>query len=193
MAGMNTRQRIVEIADQLIYQHGFAKTSFADIADAVGISRGNFYHHFKTKDDILEAVIELRLSRTQQMLEKWEKEGETPTERIQSFIHILIMNRSKIKQYGCPVGTLCTELAKLEHAAQSHANELFGLFRTWLRKQFSQLGCRQKADELAMHLLMRSQGIATMASAFNDEKYIRKEVQNMHDWLNTTVVQECRQ
>ena len=44
----STRQDIVEKADLLFYQHGFENTSFADIADAVGISRGNFYYHFKT-------------------------------------------------------------------------------------------------------------------------------------------------
>ncbi|NIQ10955.1 MAG: TetR/AcrR family transcriptional regulator, partial [candidate division Zixibacteria bacterium] len=89
------------------------------IADAVQISRGNFYYHFKTKDEILDAVINLRLANTRKMLEKWEIEGEKPEDRIRSFIHILIGNRAKIKRYGCPVGTLCTELAKLNHASQS--------------------------------------------------------------------------
>lgn len=40
----STRQEIVEKADLLFYQRGFENTSFADIADAVGISRGNFYY-----------------------------------------------------------------------------------------------------------------------------------------------------
>ncbi|MGD9385294.1 MAG: TetR/AcrR family transcriptional regulator, partial [Thioalkalispiraceae bacterium] len=45
--GEAIRQRIVAAADQLFYQHGYENTSFSDIADAVGISRGNFYYHFK--------------------------------------------------------------------------------------------------------------------------------------------------
>ena len=101
---------------------GFA--SFADVADAVGISRGNFYHHFKSKDEILEAVIEARLAATRQMLERWESEGERPADRIRSFINILIANRAKIMLHGCPVGTLCAELAKLDHASQAEANKL---------------------------------------------------------------------
>ena len=44
---MSTRELIVEKADTLFYEGGFEATSFADIAAAVGISRGNFYHHFK--------------------------------------------------------------------------------------------------------------------------------------------------
>lgn len=179
-----TRDRIIEAADQLFYQHGFEPTSFADIAEAVQISRGNFYHHFKTKDDILEAVIGLRLARTQDMLDRWEHDGEKPQDRIRSFINILIMNRVKIKQFGCPVGTLCAELAKLDHSLQDRANELFTLFRKWLRRQFRQLGRDKDADELALHLLARSQGVATLANAFHSEKFIRQEVKQMNDWLD---------
>jgi TetR/AcrR family transcriptional repressor of nem operon len=185
MTGKTTREHIVEAADQLFYRQGYGHTSFSDIADVVQLSRGNFYYHFKTKDEILDAVISARLANTQQMLERWEAEGNDPADRIRSFIHILIANRADIKRYGCPVGTLCGELAKLDHAAQAEANMLFTLFRTWLRKQFTLFGRKADADELAMHLLARSQGVAALANAFHDEKFIRQEVQLMCDWLDS--------
>jgi AcrR family transcriptional regulator len=185
MSRKNTRTQIVEAADQMFYRRGYEHTSFADIADVVQISRGNFYYHFKTKDEILDAVIEARLAGTRTMLDRWELEGATPVDRIRSFIQILIANRADIKRYGCPVGTLCSELAKLNHAAQGEANKLFTLFRTWLRRQFTLLGCEKDGDALAMHLLARSQGVATLANAFGDEKFIRQEVQQMCDWLES--------
>ncbi len=185
MSGETTRDRIVEAADQLFYRQGYEPTSFSDIADSVQISRGNFYYHFKSKDEILNAVINVRLANTRAMLEQWETEGEQPADRIRSFIHILIVNRADIKRYGCPVGTLRTELAKLNHAAQADANMLFTLFRTWLRRQFTLLGRKADADELAMHLLARSQGVATLANAFHDEKFIEREVEQMCDWLRS--------
>jgi TetR/AcrR family transcriptional repressor of nem operon len=184
MRGKATRDDIVDAADGLFYRHGFDHTSFADIAEAVQISRGNFYYHFKTKDEILNAVIERRLNNTRRMLDRWEIAGETPAARLRSFIDMLIANRTDIKRYGCPVGTLCTELAKLGHAAKDDAKALFTLFRTWLRRQFELLGGKADADELAMHLLMRSQGVATLATAFQDEAFIRHEVQQMHAWLD---------
>jgi TetR/AcrR family transcriptional regulator, transcriptional repressor for nem operon len=185
MSDKTTRDHIIEAADQLFYRRGYEHTSFSDIADVVEISRGNFYFHFKSKDEILDAVIDLRLASTRRMLERWESEGKDPVERIRSFIHILIANRADIKRYGCPVGTLCAELAKLNHASQSEANELFTLFRTWLRKQFVLLGCKDDADALAMHVLARSQGVATLANAFHEEKFIRQEVQQLYDWLSS--------
>lgn len=185
MANKQTRDQIVDAADQLFYEQGFEHTSFSQIAEVVGISRGNFYYHFKSKDEILDAVINLRLTRTSAMLDGWEIEGETATDRIRSFINILVRNQGKIKRYGCPVGTLCTELAKLGHPSKGNANEILTLFRSWLRQQFEQLGRRSDADELAMHLLASSQGVATLASAFQDEKFIRSEVGRLNEWLTS--------
>lgn len=179
----STRERIVEAADALFYQRGFEKTSFADIADAVQLSRGNFYYHFKTKDDILEAVITLRAARTQSMLDAWTRDAATPAARLRCFSEMLIQNRQEIQRYGCPVGTLCAELAKLNHPAQGGAGMIFGQFREWLRAQFEALGHGNDADALAMHLLSRSQGIAALANAFHDEAFIRHEVDLIDAWL----------
>jgi TetR/AcrR family transcriptional repressor of nem operon len=187
MNAKTTREQIIEAADDLFYRQGFEHTSFQDIADAVEISRGNFYYHFRTKDEILDAVINARIASTQAMLGRWEIEGDTPAARIESFINILMGNRAKIKQYGCPVGTLCTELAKLAHPARAEANRLFTIFRTWLAREFQLLGREAEADRLAMHLLARSQGVATLANAFHDERFIRQEVADMRAWLRRCV------
>lgn len=191
MPDKSTREAIIEAADGLFYRQGYEHTSFADIAAAVKISRGNFYYHFRTKDEILDAVIESRLAGTRAMLERWELEGREPADRIRSFIRILIANRTDIKRYGCPVGTLCSELAKLNHAARGEANKLFTLFRAWLRRQFALLG-RKDADALAMHVLARSQGVATLANAFHDEKFIRQEVEMLEAWLDAVVAESTR-
>lgn len=192
MKASATRDHIVEAADQLFYEQGFAQTSFSDIAEAVKISRGNFYYHFKTKDEILDAVIELRLANTRQMLETWEREGDGPAARIRCFIRILIANQAKIMLHGCPVGTLSSELAKLDHAAQGDATRIFTVFRTWLRQQFEELGCEADADDLAMHVLARSQGVATLANAFRDEAFVAQEVDQLCAWLDGCVESAAR-
>lgn len=178
-----TRAEIVEKADALFYQQGFDATSFRDIADAVGISRGNFYYHFKSKDQILDAVIDRRLEVTQAMLDDWQAAGDSPRARIRCFINILVANRAKIMLHGCPVGTLSAELAKLDHAAQGRAAEIFALFRDWLAGQFQSLGA-DDPQALALHLLARSQGIATLMTAFHDESFMRREVDALAAWVD---------
>lgn len=180
-----TRERIVSAADDLFYRRGFESTSFADVAGELGISRGNFYHHFRSKDDILSAVIAKRLAETRGMLEHFEK-ADHPRQRIGAFVDILLRNQALIRKFGCPVGSLCTELGKLRHPSHSDARSVFSLFRTWLRQQFEQLGCRD-ADGLSLQLLARSQGIATIANAFDDERFLRREVRALHAWIDLGV------
>lgn len=184
MSAETTRSYIVEAADRLFYQKGYENTSFSDIASTVKISRGNFYYHFRTKDEILDAVIEHRMNKTRKMLEQWEAGAGQPNERIRSFIHIVITNQALIMNYGCPVGTLSTELAKLGHPSQTGANKIFGLFRAWLRKQFRLMGQDADADRHAMHVLAWSQGVATLANAFHDKKFVSHEVKQLENWLD---------
>ena len=185
MTAGTTRDVIVTEADRLFYERGYEHTAFSDIAGAVGISRGNFYYHFRTKDEILAAVIDRRLAGTAAMLAAWDADSADPAARIRAFIRILLMNRAKILRHGCPVGTLCQELAKLDHAALPDAARLFTLFRSWLAHQFAALGRPDDADALALHLLARSQGAATLANALNDAAFLDAEVARLDAWLIT--------
>jgi TetR/AcrR family transcriptional repressor of nem operon len=187
--GEAIRQRIVAAADQLFYQRGYEHTSFSDIADAVGISRGNFYYHFKTKDEILNAVIDTRVDQIQKMLDTWTCEYTDPQQRILHFIDILTNNQENIKSHGCPVGSLCTELAKLSHEMLQDANVMLVVMRDWLTEQFRALGMGTDARKIAMHLLARTQGIATITNAIEDQRFLRQEVISLRQWLDEMIAQ----
>ena len=183
--GAETQKKIVEISDDLFYRQGYEHTSFSNIAEVVGISRGNFYHHFKTKTQILDAVIEFRKEKTQRMLDDWESSFTDEIQRVKCFINILIKNKSKIKHYGCPVGTLTTELQKLDHSAHEHAVEIFVMFKNWLVAQLKSAGKKgNEAEQISLHLLARSQGVATVFNAIKNERFLRAEVDSLETWLD---------
>ncbi|MFF5996431.1 TetR/AcrR family transcriptional regulator [Lysinibacillus sp. KU-BSD001] len=65
------RNEILDAADELFGQKGFDGTSTNDILEKVGIARGTLYHHFKSKEDIMDALIErysIRLLETAQKI-----------------------------------------------------------------------------------------------------------------------------
>ncbi len=64
------------------------------------------------------------------------------------------------------------------------------MFHKWLSKQFRELGLIKEADSLAMHLLALSQGVATMATAFPSEIYIKQEVKQMVEWLDAKLAKK---
>lgn len=55
--GANAREEILDAAAELFTTQGYANTSTRSIAEAVGIRQSSLYHHFGTKDDILEVLL----------------------------------------------------------------------------------------------------------------------------------------
>ena len=185
--GENNRQLIVEAADQLFYTRGYHQTSFRDISDATGIPRGNFYYYFKTKDDILNAVVETRLQVYGEILEGCEQKSSDPRQRLLCFSNMLSSFEDSIVVNGCPVGTLCSELAKDESGLQKISRAVFSLMRSWLREQFEALNC-SNADNKAMDMLARIQGITVMASAFGDRDFIHRSLSELQVWIDRQTV-----
>jgi TetR/AcrR family acrAB operon transcriptional repressor len=55
---LETRNRIIDAAEEVMFARGVAQTSLADVADAAGVTRGAIYWHFKNKADLFEAMVE---------------------------------------------------------------------------------------------------------------------------------------
>lgn len=53
-----TRNRIIDAAEEVMFTRGLSQTSLADVADAAGVTRGAIYWHFKNKSDLFEAMVE---------------------------------------------------------------------------------------------------------------------------------------
>ena len=180
--GESNRQRIVEAADRLFYRRGYNQTSFQDISDETGIPRGNFYYYFKTKDDILDAVVDARIAELESWLKYCENETNDPRERVLLFVSVIDEKQSDTLQSGCPVGTLNSELAKDSPDLQEKATRAFVLFRDWLKQQFTTMGLSD-VENLAMDLLARLQGIALLACAFKDRDFIERSHRELRDWV----------
>ena len=181
--GEKTRADIVERARKLFYEHGYDGTSFTQIVDATGLFRGNIYHYFKTKDDILEAVITRYLEDYQALLAQWERKYEDPKARLCAFVDMIAGHKAELVEYGCPIGSLNTELGKDQRELQQVARSLFELFKTWLAARFMELGRKQDADALALHLLGRAQGIAVISHVYRDKKLLGREADQLKDWI----------
>ena len=60
LQGTQTRQKIFETSLELFNRHGYDNVTIDDICDTIGVSKGAFYTHFKSKDQvILENFIHL--------------------------------------------------------------------------------------------------------------------------------------
>ncbi|TNF39148.1 MAG: TetR/AcrR family transcriptional regulator [Gammaproteobacteria bacterium] len=183
--GSANRQRIVEAADRLFYSRGYSQTSFSDISDETGIPRGNFYYYFKTKEDILAAVIDARLDSFRHMLDACDDASDDPRQRLLMFVNVPLQNADNVIRYGCPVGTLSSELMKQQHQeiSQPVFTAVFDLLRNWCINQFKALGLENRARDLAMDLLARLQGITIMSNVYGDRDFLRRATSDVQHWI----------
>ncbi|MDO9010042.1 MAG: TetR/AcrR family transcriptional regulator [Thiobacillus sp.] len=182
--GDKTRAEIVEHAKSLFYERGYDGTSFTDIVNAVGVYRGNINYYFKTKDDILKAVIDRHLEEFGALLAEWTARHADPRDRLIDFVHMIAERQAALTRYGCPIGTLNTELGKDRPELQRSARALFDLFKDWLAEQFRALGSSSdEAIALALHLLGRAQGVAVIAHVYQDTVLLQREVAQMETWI----------
>ena len=177
------RQSIVEAANALFYRRGYNQTSFTDIAEAAGIPRGNFYYYFKTKDQILAAVIDARTERIRAMLAAWDAATADPAQRLRAFARMVRDSEKELIRYGCPMGSLNIELGKAQPALKAKAKKMFDLFRVWLTTQIAALH-HPEPDKLALFLLGRMQGVAVVAQVYADRSYLREQLQELEDWIS---------
>ncbi|MHB1950973.1 MAG: TetR/AcrR family transcriptional regulator [Acidiferrobacteraceae bacterium] len=183
--GEKTRTSIIDSAKRLFYRQGYGNTSFSDIVGSVGIYRGNVYHYFKTKDDILRAVIAVELSEIDALLDHWDASYRDPRDRIGQFVRLFRTNRRDLVRSGCPFGTLSIELGKNRRDLQKVTRKLLDRFREWLEIQFSALGHAQDARSLALHVLVRTQGMSVLAHVYSDSGVVENEVRGLERWIDS--------
>lgn len=68
------KQEIIDTAYELFLEHTFEKTSVNDIVKKIGIAQGTFYYYFKSKDEVLDAVINHNIENFLQRLERYINE-----------------------------------------------------------------------------------------------------------------------
>jgi TetR/AcrR family transcriptional repressor of nem operon len=107
-----TRQRIIESALYLFWLQGYTATGIAEILERSAANAGSFYHFFKTKEELLLAVLELYLRTLHPVVVNpvaWRLQD--PLDRV---FGILEFYRGNLLAtgctYGCPIGRLALEI-----------------------------------------------------------------------------------
>ncbi len=87
-----TIQQILDVSTKLFQEKGFEKTSLQDIIQELNMSKGAIYHHFKSKEEILRAVMERQFRHATEKLEDLIKHTEAAhaKEKLQRILEQLV-------------------------------------------------------------------------------------------------------
>ena len=178
------RQRLVTAASQLLHQQGVEKTTLADIAQAADVPAGNVYYYFKTKDDIIAAVIETHVRQARAALASIDGGHRSPKSRLKALVSAYADQSEIIALYGCPHGSLCSELDKRPTSPGFALAELMRVPIEWAEEQFRALG-RRDAHDLAVSLIAAYEGSALLANTFRDPGILAREARRLNRWIDT--------
>jgi TetR/AcrR family transcriptional regulator, transcriptional repressor for nem operon len=176
------RERLVASARELVYEQGVQRTTLAQIAERADVPPGNVYYYYKTRDELVHAVIESRIARVRQVLGDLDRRG-TPKARLKALAGTWDDAAPDVIEHGCPVGSLACELSKDDTELSAKAAELMREILDWIEGQFRELG-RRDAPALAVEMLAAIQGAALLANALRDEALFRREIRRVKRWID---------
>src|SRR5256885_10659822 len=130
--GRSTREAILEAATRLIHVHGYNHTALDDVLRESGVGKGNFYYHFKSKEElgyaILDQIIASFLERTLEPCFA-DPEGRALTQ-IRCFLdRVLEAQRERNCVGGCPLGNLASELSDVHEGFRARLASVFAAWR----------------------------------------------------------------
>jgi TetR/AcrR family transcriptional regulator, transcriptional repressor for nem operon len=178
------RERLIAAATRLLHEQGVERTTLADIATAADVPAGNVYYYFKAKDDVVKAVIEAHVQQIKATLASIEARHRSPKTRLKAFVREITAQSEIVAQFGCPLGSLCSELDKRVTEPGLPAAELMRLPIEWAEGQFRSLG-RADARDLAFDLLAAYEGSALLANTMRDPAVLSGAARRIDRWIDT--------
>jgi TetR/AcrR family transcriptional regulator, transcriptional repressor for nem operon len=177
------RDRLVASAGELLHRQGVHGTTLAEIASAADVPQGNVYYYFKSRDELVRAVVQGRIDEVRQLLESLDRKS-SPRARLKGLAHQWVDSAELVAAHGCPLGSLCSELNKLDPQLADDAAAIFRLVLDWAEAQFRELGMKD-ARELALSLFGAVQGAALLADTLSDPTILTREARRLDRWIDS--------
>ena len=177
------RERLIESATVLFHEQGVHRTTLAEVAERANVPLGNVYYYFKTKDELVGAVLTWYQAQAAALIDSFER-ARTPQARLKALVRNWNDMRDAVVSHGCPMGTLCAELDKAEDGLDREAAKVMALILDWAEDQFRQLG-RRDARDLAVALFAGIQGAAQLASTFRDASLLTRQTRHLERWIDS--------
>jgi len=185
MQEQTTQQRIIDSAFELMYAQSYAEVGVAAICDKAGVKKGSFYHFFKSKRELVLAVLEQKFCDFKaDIIDSVFSGQRSPLEEIALFAQKNYELQSNIKDttghvLGCPYGNISLELSSQDEVVRQKLVNIFDRTKNEIR------GCLQRgvdnndellvgidADATADAMYAYLEGVMLLAKTRNDPEIL---------------------
>ena len=185
-----TKHRLLDAAQALMLEKGFAATTVDEICAAAKLTKGSFFHYFESKDQLGKELLERFCASGQQLhLGLCGKESD-PLKRVYAYVdNAIAMATDPVMSKGCLLGLFAQELADTNSAIRQTCCEGFeqwaGHFGGELAKAKARYAPRAAFDpnEVAEHLVAVMEGSMILGKAKGNMKVVAQNLRHFKTYL----------
>jgi TetR/AcrR family transcriptional repressor of nem operon len=187
---MDSRQKILTEASELIHTKGFNHTSIQDILEAATVTKSNFYYHFESKEQLAFEVLGQRMRHFYSIVIE-PSLGNTslnPLRKVEVFFDkMLALGQSPAGELGCPFGNLAQEISSLHEPLRQSLSMFFRVCTEALEQCFEQ-GKKARvfkkgipSKQLAEFVIAQIQGSFLLRKTHKDPKFIKGNIEMLRN------------
>jgi TetR/AcrR family transcriptional repressor of nem operon len=190
--GRQTREAILEAAAELMHLKGYQATSLDDVLRESGVGKGNFYYHFKSKEDLGYAILDQAIaSFLGKTLEPCFSDGSTPRlDQIRCFlVRVLAAQRERNCVGGCALGNLASELSDVHEGFRARLSRVFSAWHARLTQALAEaqtegsVGPDCRPEAVAQFLVASLEGAILMTKLTKDITVMERCVEELGRYL----------
>ena len=183
MLSMNTRDRILEVALELVQTRGYSAFSYQDLSDRLGITKASIHHHFRSKADLGKAVAEKYNTDVRAILDSASATSDDPWVQLEEYVQ-MVLGIVKTRDRICAAGSVQSEFNVVPETMGKSMGSLVQFVIGWIRdviKRGRDLGVMEfpgSPDDHAALLFSAAQGAMQYGRA-NGPNKARRVLQQM--------------
>lgn len=193
--GIATREKILDGARELFLKLGYSGMKVDHVLEHVGITKGAFFHHFKTKDDLAKALLQRYASQDAliyaETRDRAEKLSDDPLQQILIFIRLFEDMFSEMTEPypGCLLASYLYELQQFDDETRSLLHQTFARWRTLLQEKFILIIEKYpprnpvSASQLADGFTVVLEGAFITGKAMNEAKLVTQQLRLYRNYI----------
>ncbi len=189
MARITAKEKILETALDCFCACGYPATSVDDIIAKACVSKGSFYHAFKSKEDLGLATIERYIQHLNEVLAQGpHREIREPIPKALAFVDHVADKASELWARGCLMGSFAVDLAHAQPRVQRLLKSVFTRLEQDLRTVFDPFAAHLGAGapsgaELARQFITQVQGAIVLGHAHGDMAMTSESLRGFRRYL----------
>ncbi|MDN5747358.1 MAG: TetR/AcrR family transcriptional regulator [Pseudonocardia sp.] len=186
--GTATRERILDAAERLVIENGFAATSVDRVIVESGTSKGAFFHHFESKLDLAKSLVDryaaADIAHLHDAVTRVQGATDDPTQRVIEFVRILENTADDLMaaQSSCLYVSILTERQLARHGTSEQIARAVVAWRRTLSSMLDEALATQPTnqqidtDALADHVFVTFEGAFILSRSMNDSRHMRAQL-----------------